>query len=779
MMQRTGFDPRKFGIECIETREGLIPINLKKTDSTSGRPGVTILTEQQRTGIAKGIINEEFTGSEVARALDLDRKTPGNWVRALRSLLDHGYENPQLPSSSLGGAPLTINETVGKKFEEQIAKRHKKNNCLTAGSTEATSLFMEAYVDTCGSRGAPGLKTAFDPRTIKTTHKRLGIGDNKGRKISQARVQAVDDPRNALTHALAMDVHCKGKPDCFKGNFDFVQFMGIAQDNGDSQVLIAKSNGNDIEARSTKSSETCIFVKYLSIFITNGLAASPIFVVANENVDPDKPVIAKVPLMSHSDEPSSFGYLFWSKTRSFNAKNFVWMWKTVIFPMIDSIRSSYGFDITCTDDDEIRKCTFTFIQDGEAQGVEATQDHDIINVCKEKFIDLLKSAHSCSLTQQLCDLAEVYRGSKHDLKVIQANDYKNEALKRHLQKAIADNNEVLNYSSAEKAKLITILLKITAVLKRHVTHKAIVTAAGKAGMIGDEATWDKVTRKIPFDKCTHDWKGHEFKKINDNWETLKRIWEEKGQLPDRDLDELGIVRGTHETHQQNREDLVVWRQRTTWLNHDHMIEGIQTRNETKRQEEQRKVESKALKERQAASKLLTDPLLAELKQLVDSSKMRIKEIGSHADKCREFHISSKKEKAHTIQKGQQLREETEQLHLRSKELGKSIMAKHHEATDEAKEMNANNVSRLVQEVKRLHEQLMEIKLDAAEKEDATRVQTPPPLPAAVQVEAQQPRRKRGRSKQTPHDELENIPLINVATLTPAQKRALLDALQQE
>jgi len=143
------------------------------------------------------------------------------------------------------------------------------------------------------------------------TQKRLNISQNKGRPISEARVIAVDDPRNAVTHAVAMDVHCKGRLDALKGNFDFTQFMGLATDNGDGKVLVAKSNGNHVEARKCQPGETCIFVKYLSIYFCNGYAGPPVFVIANENVPENSFIVERVSLMTQSDDPGHFGYRIW------------------------------------------------------------------------------------------------------------------------------------------------------------------------------------------------------------------------------------------------------------------------------------------------------------------------------------------------------------------------------------------------------------------------------------------------------------------------------------
>lgn len=782
------FDPRRFGIPAVETRNGFTA-TLKKTEKGSGRPGITILTAEQKTSITYAIIKEEFTSEEVAETLNLDVTTPRRWVKKLTDLQAEGYEKPGLSKGSLGGNNFAIDGSAAEKYEEQIAKKHKKNDCVKADSNDATSLFLHAHFDSCDQRGAASLKTSFDPRTIVKTQQRLNISQTKGRSISEARVIAVDDPRNAVTHAVAMDVHCKGRLDALKGNFDFTQFLGLATDNGDGKVLVAKSNGNHVEARKCQPGESCIFVKYLSVYFCNGYAASPVFVVANENIAENSFLVERVPLMTQSDDPSHFGYLFWSKTRGFGVNSFVWVWVNVIFPVIDELRKSCC--LNKDDEDYITRAAFTFIQDGEAQGIEATQNPDVIKHCQENFINLLKSAQSCSLIQQLCDLATIYRDTKSDLATIQVDDYRNDALSSHLNNAMDKNQDTLKYTSGEKQKLNTIMLKIVAVLKKHVTHKAIVSAAKKAGMVGPTATWDSVTRRISFQASTHDWKGGEMKHILEKWEELKTLWNDKGELPDRDLDDLGIVRGTHDKHQGFKEDLVEYRRRTTWLNHCHMIADIARRREAKAVEAVRKADAKIMKEQQGAAKLITEPLLVNMKSILDESKKLLKEVEAHTEKCRRFHIDSKNAKKDLciLDYAKSLREECEKIHEDAKGVSKTMSERFHLATDAAKKQEVDIVTTSLQEFANMKQQIMESKLEASLKEDNIQAAPSPtpqlPTPASSSGSSK-PKRSSRKQVQSVSQSSGGVgefgtilPLLGLTNLTPQQRLQLLAALQEE
>ena len=127
------FDPRVFGIEARETRNGFVA-NLEKTGKDAGRPGITVLTASQRTNFAYAIINEDFTSEDVAETLDIDITTPRRWVKKITDLQAQGYEKPELSKGRLGGNNFAIAGFAAEKYEDQIAKKHKKNDCVKADS---------------------------------------------------------------------------------------------------------------------------------------------------------------------------------------------------------------------------------------------------------------------------------------------------------------------------------------------------------------------------------------------------------------------------------------------------------------------------------------------------------------------------------------------------------------------------------------------------------------------------------------------------------------------
>ena len=105
----------------------------------------------------------------------------------------------------MGENTFTIDEVAGSMLDEQVANKHRKNDCVKRGSVEASTLFQDAYIQSCDRSGSASIKTSFGPRTIQATFDRLDVSENKGRTISEVRVIRFDLPRNAITQAVAMD----------------------------------------------------------------------------------------------------------------------------------------------------------------------------------------------------------------------------------------------------------------------------------------------------------------------------------------------------------------------------------------------------------------------------------------------------------------------------------------------------------------------------------------------------------------------------------------------
>lgn len=598
------------------------------------------MNASQKTNLARAIQEGKLSSIKVAETLNLDRKTPNNWVKKLKHLEEQGVELPIIERSSLGGRPRTVHPDAAQKFLENVEECTKANKSIAKVQGDLNIEAIRLAQSSQMLRGHPPTITKLDPRTVKSALSTAGVKTVKGRQISKARVEAVADPRNAITYSRGVESTCRGRRRELIGNFDSTQFCGKGSD-----VLVLRSVNTPTEVESRYIYEgpgMAVFVKYVSTFFANGFGLSPLFIVANENIPDDQFIIEKVPLLSHSTNPADFGYIAFSKTRAGNSELWVWFFLNIIIPGITAIQNACGLDVESSTYRDDISCAFFF--DGEQLQNEAVEDQRVVDAAELALTFLLKLCASCSLIQQLCDLMRLYNACKHDLKIMRPSDFSNPTLEKHISEAIIKNNTVLSMSAAQRSQLTETLLKIASTIKTHVTVTNVISGAKRAGLIADsDEEWETITRMIPFKKCTYNFTNAEMRHIFSQWENLGSLFDELGHFPDRRLDELGIPRGDFDENcDVFKEDLVEYRWRFTWKNH----EGLGTARLARKlaiaaaAEElaRKKIAAEALK----AAQIITEPISREIsivfKEIEGSKSTALKKF----EFSKRLHIAAKK-----------------------------------------------------------------------------------------------------------------------------------------
>jgi hypothetical protein len=584
-----GVDLRKYHFDIIEKRYGVNYVLLKKLPATNSyRPLSTILSSEQRTAIGMGVMNKEFNVHEVAHNIDMDPSSLYNLGRQMNNLYLNRVENPTLTRTSAGGAPLLLDPQAESEYKEYLERKSSKNDCVKANMSGSTSVFHEKVKESMERQGkAPHRQIPCD-RSIKSTEARLEITREKGRTISKVRVEAVECPRNAITHAVGLELVCKNKLPCLLLNMDATQYMGTVDNQKCDLLVFRKGSNPKFEARSILEEETGFFVKYVSIYAANGFALPPIFIVAREEMDQDQFIYEKVLLLSHSSDPTHYGYIIWAKSRAGNDNMFRWIFLEILFPYIDKLRESSG--LQPDDDGYDEKSTAVFYLDGEAIQIKATQFPEVLNASKHHNVYFMKHCASCSLIHQLCDLSAIYRNTKADIAKLEISEYSNVSLETHINRAIERSNDNLLYTAGEKRKLVRVLLKVTHSLKKHVSIHNIQSAAKKAGMIQylvDES-WEKDTRYVPFKASTYKFSKLENEQIISKWDVLSACFLENGTISDAFMDLHDIPRADFDDGSVHKENLVEYRWRSAMLNHSVVIDTIRKRYEAKKAEEERK-----------------------------------------------------------------------------------------------------------------------------------------------------------------------------------------------
>ncbi len=114
------------------------------------------------------------------------------------------------------------------------------NRSLKANEEDQIHPFILQAQKTQARRGEAPTIVEVDKRTIASVEAAVEVGKVKGRTITQARREAVHDPRNAVTHSVTLDIFCKNRMDALKGNMDATQFLGTV-DNEGCKILVCKA----------------------------------------------------------------------------------------------------------------------------------------------------------------------------------------------------------------------------------------------------------------------------------------------------------------------------------------------------------------------------------------------------------------------------------------------------------------------------------------------------------------------------------------------------------
>lgn len=638
--------------------------------------GISIVSSEQKTKLARAIYNNQLRQCDVWKALNLAKGTVSKWVSLYEALVDAGVPEDEISlHDSKASPPPYWDKKACDDFVNMVEAKQTSNNAIRDGSTEATKLILKLANASAMRRGhAPLISKLPTKQTLNKILDACGVSKVKGRRISQARVDAVDDPRNPITHAAAVEVMCKGRSPSLVVNWDTTQFSCRA-DDAEGKILVSRrlcSQG--VEGRSMSSGELAVFIKYLSIYWAIGNAAPPILIVANDNLDSEEIVVEKVFLLSHLSGPLDFGYIMWVKSRGMNLAAFQWCFEHVLIPLCREMRESLGFDLADPMCDKEAAMT-AFFMDGEQLGVAAANSETVVAKCREELISLNKYPASTSLIYQLCDLATIYRDTKKDVHDVQFPDYNSPALEKNINEAFLKNEEKLKLSEGSRKKHIRALLKIIYALKTRVTHKNIVDAAKKANVTGDIETWDEFNTKSIFGKCTHKFTVPEWAAIEKAWPAVLTEFREKGQISDAFMDEHDLPRGRFDdVFKENRSE---YRWRSALLNHEFVLsivnEQLKEKESSLIAQEERRVEADRIK----ASKVITAPFLARLEKMDSDIRSAKPDLIAIVNSCERGHIDESKRRGKeddTVLQLKSFRDSSKALGAKVQELHKDFIS---------------------------------------------------------------------------------------------------------
>ncbi len=246
-----------------------------------------------------------------------------------------------------GGRPPSI-DNIGKEEIKNFVKNggNNGNPILKPKFREVKAKVIEQVRETSKRKGVWGKSETPDPKTLKKVLTEVKAIKVKGQQTTNARVNAICDPRNFFTFAIMCAVCCRGLDSKLILNWDATTF-GVSKDDGDALVYI-----NDEEFDNSKpvtglaSGDTCLFIKLYHYHNAFGTIAPPVYVIADDTLSESDFEFYEVKSLSRNGcEGNGTGYACFTKTRAGNDQFYKWFNERVIVPFILKTREDNDFTL--------------------------------------------------------------------------------------------------------------------------------------------------------------------------------------------------------------------------------------------------------------------------------------------------------------------------------------------------------------------------------------------------------------------------------------------------
>jgi hypothetical protein len=279
------------------------------------------LTLDEKTWLSMQVINGVSTATELSKKCHLPANIISRWVRAIKSgskLAISGrptiVAKEHLPKIQdfINSSKTSIKAAA---FEEEVYKYA----ILTSQDSKNTS---ESQVRRPSRRTLGRLKNALQ---IKTGNAEL---------TTNARAIACADIRNAVSMCAAQHLMVPLVSHFLILNMDATQYAVGNNSNRKAKVkyINRPSKGKSLEVVKEKgdSGITCFFIKNYLLISAGGVAADPVYIIADDNMNKEEIDIHEVDGLGNNISPDNKGYVIFCKTRCADLKFYEWFNATVL-----------------------------------------------------------------------------------------------------------------------------------------------------------------------------------------------------------------------------------------------------------------------------------------------------------------------------------------------------------------------------------------------------------------------------------------------------------------
>jgi hypothetical protein len=270
-----------------------------------------------------------------------------------------------------------------------------------------------------------------------------------------------------------------------------------------------------------------------------GTTAPPIYICADNNMEPGVIDVHEVAGLGIGTEVTTSGYVVFAKTRAVNEEFYKWWFTHIYVRFVMDLRTRYGIA------DEVPSY---FTLDGEDTQIKPLQTAEMAAMCAELNIVIGKPTASTTSITQPCDAGKVFLSSK---------------TKKRNMKSIAD---VLEKTMSDRLRAIIILhetrvgakmpchhvksciegLQVVQYILQTTLRKDIIVESFKI-----TGQYDPITAGCDLDRilgqCKEPFMTHEVAKVWKCLPALANLMIENGELKEKDYEILGFVINNNST----------------------------------------------------------------------------------------------------------------------------------------------------------------------------------------------------------------------------------------
>ena len=417
------------------------------------------------------------------------------------------------------GRPPKLDAAGKEAISELLQKRRRDQKA--PNRAEFKSIMLEEVEQTSKRRNVADARPQLSSQTLRMYKKSMNLGERVAQLKTSARIDAEKDPRNSFAMAAMIEAFCKHLSPAMQFNWDATQYAL----SPDKDEICVYQKGKDFGPLTSESGGgTFLSIKHYHFHNANGTVAPPVFVIADDSMDPEAFIWDEVSELSTSTDVNGKAYLCRCRTRNGNSAFYRWYGTFIVAPFVIDVR-----DRTKSKNPDGTPMRAFVTCDGEQEQIKVFQHEDLLDIFCDALIDFGKIAASCSGIHQSSDVSPLFRAIKTKIHAVETRRYRSALINTALVTIL----ESCGFSAAMRSKISDGLQKVVSTIRAVMTAEMVVAGYERTGQF-------PVDFGVTMKQSTYTFTLLEWATMTENLELAASKFRLKGELTEAEMDELQI-----------------------------------------------------------------------------------------------------------------------------------------------------------------------------------------------------------------------------------------------